>query len=205
MEDKIKELTDKIYNEGVVKASEEAEKIISEATMKADEIISDAQKQAESIIMNAKSEAFEVADNIKEEIRHAGHQAINIVKQKIGDLITLSITEKPLSELVNDKQFILNTVQIMMEQWSTVGDGENVKLVLPESLEKEASDAIIRQIHNQFGKNMKVEFSHKMDSGFRIAPEGSNYVISFTEKEFTNFFSQFLRPKTISTLFGDAG
>ncbi len=205
MEDKIKELTDKIYNEGVVKAREEAEKIISEATMKADDIISDAQKQAESIIMNAKSEAFEVADNIKEEIRHAGHQAINIVKQKIGDLITLSITEKPLSELVNDKQFILNTVQMMMEQWSTVGDGENVKLVLPESLEKEASDAIIRQIHNQFGKNMKVEFSHKMDSGFRIAPERSNYVISFTEKEFTNFFSQFLRPKTISTLFGDAG
>lgn len=205
MEDKIKELTDKIYNEGVVKASEEAEKIISEATMKADDIISDAQKQAESIIMNAKSEAFEVADNIKEEIRHAGHQAINIVKQKIGDLITLSITEKPLSELVNDKQFILNTVQMMMEQWSTVGDGENVKLVLPETLKKEASDAIIRQIHNQFGKNMKVEFSHKMDSGFRIAPEGSNYVISFTEKEFTNFFSQFLRPKTISTLFGDAG
>ncbi len=205
MEDKIKELTDKIYNEGVVKAREEAEKIISEATMKADDIISDAQKQAESIIMNAKSEAFEVADNIKEEIRHAGHQAINIVKQKIGDLITLSITEKPLSELVNDKQFILNTVQMMMEQWSIVGDGENVKLVLPETLEKEASDAIIRQIHNQFGKNMKVEFSHKMDSGFRIAPERSNYVISFTEKEFTNFFSQFLRPKTISTLFGDAG
>ena len=117
MEDKIKNLTDKIYNEGVVKARDEAEKIMHEARHKADGLLADAQKQAEMIISKATSDAEEVSSNIREEIRHASNQAINIIKQKVGELITLSITDRPLKELVNDQQFILDTVKLMMDQW----------------------------------------------------------------------------------------
>ena len=205
MEDKIKNLTDKIYNEGVVKARDEAEKIMHEARHKADGLLADAQKQAEMIISKATSDAEEVSSNIREEIRHASNQAINIIKQKVGELITLSITDRPLKELVNDQQFILDTVKLMMDQWGASGNRESITLVLPESLDKDAADVITKKIHEQFGNKINIALSHKMNSGFRISPEGSNYLISFTEKDFSSFFSQLLRPKTISILFGDAG
>ena len=44
MENKIQELTDKIYREGVEKGNEEARKIIAEAQEKANKIIEDAHK-----------------------------------------------------------------------------------------------------------------------------------------------------------------
>ncbi|MBK7634381.1 MAG: hypothetical protein IPJ13_08890 [Saprospiraceae bacterium] len=191
MEDKIKNLTDKIYNEGVVKARDEAEKIMHEARHKADGLLADAQKQAEMIISKATSDAEEVSSNIREEIRHASNQAINIIKQKVGELITLSITDRPLKELVNDQQFILDTVKLMMDQWGASGNRESITLVLPESLDKDAADVITKKIHEQFGNKINIALSHKMNSGFRISPEGSNYLISFTEKDFSSFFHSF--------------
>lgn len=203
MEDKLKELTDKIYNEGVSKAKEETEKIIDSARLKAAEILSEANKQAASIVNDAKTEASDLSDNIKEEIKLASTQAINIVKQKIGDLITLSITEKPLKELVNDKQFIIKTVQQVMDQWVTDSNNKGMKLMLSDTMEQETTEVIVNKINELFGSKIKIEFSERLESGFRISPEGANYVISFTENDFSNFFSQFLRPKTARLLFGN--
>lgn len=45
MTDKILEITEKIYNEGVIKAKEDAEQIIAEAKSKAHEIIEAAKKK----------------------------------------------------------------------------------------------------------------------------------------------------------------
>ena len=45
MNTKIQELTDLIYNEGVVKGQQEADKVISEAQAKADKILLDARQR----------------------------------------------------------------------------------------------------------------------------------------------------------------
>lgn len=56
MENKIQELTDKIYHEGVEKGNEEALRIVSEAQAKAEKLIEDARKQAEEIVASAKNQ-----------------------------------------------------------------------------------------------------------------------------------------------------
>ena len=50
MENKIQELTDKIYREGVEKGNEEAQRLIANAQEEAKKIIEDARKEAESIV-----------------------------------------------------------------------------------------------------------------------------------------------------------
>ena len=60
MENKIQELTDKIYREGVEKGNEEAQRLIDEAQKKAQKLIADAQKEAEGIIANARKSADEL-------------------------------------------------------------------------------------------------------------------------------------------------
>ncbi len=49
MQTKLQELTEKIYQEGVNKANEEAEKIINSAKKEADGIVSGAKKEAEDM------------------------------------------------------------------------------------------------------------------------------------------------------------
>ena len=57
MENKIQELTDKIYKEGVEKGNEEAQRLIANAQEEARKIITDAQKQADSIMMSSHKSA----------------------------------------------------------------------------------------------------------------------------------------------------
>lgn len=49
MENKIQELTDKIYREGVEKGNEEAQKLILKAQEEAKKIVENAQKEADSM------------------------------------------------------------------------------------------------------------------------------------------------------------
>ena len=50
MENKIQELTEKIYNEGVERGNAEAERIIAEAQAKAEVILKEAQSGADDIL-----------------------------------------------------------------------------------------------------------------------------------------------------------
>ena len=59
MTDKILEITEKIYNEGVIKAKEDAEQIIAEAKSKAHEIIEAAKKKKKSEIIKKKKKKTE--------------------------------------------------------------------------------------------------------------------------------------------------
>ena len=54
MENKIQELTDKIYREGVEKGNAEAQRLVGAAQDEAKKIIADAQAQAEVILAEAK-------------------------------------------------------------------------------------------------------------------------------------------------------
>lgn len=53
MENKIQELTDKIYREGVEKGNEEAQRLIGEAQKEAQKLLEEARKQADSIVADA--------------------------------------------------------------------------------------------------------------------------------------------------------
>ncbi len=56
MENKIQELTDKIYREGVEKGNEEAQRLIGEAQKEAQKLLEEARKQADSIVADAQKE-----------------------------------------------------------------------------------------------------------------------------------------------------
>ena len=53
MENKIQELTDKIYREGVEKGNEEAQRLIGNAQEEAAKIVEEARKEAEAIVAAA--------------------------------------------------------------------------------------------------------------------------------------------------------
>ena len=88
MQNKLQELTEKIYQEGVEKGNAEAKEIIEKAKADAAEIISNAKKEAETIIEKAEKKAAETKSNTESEIKLLGKQSINALKQQIVNLIT---------------------------------------------------------------------------------------------------------------------
>jgi V/A-type H+-transporting ATPase subunit E len=78
-----------------------------------------------------------------------------------------------------------------------------VELILPEK-EKENIAKYFNDISkSELAKGTEITFDGNVKSGFRISPKGENYIISFTDEDFANYFKGFMRPKTIQLLFDE--
>lgn len=198
METKLQELTQKIYSEGIEKAKNDADSLIREAQLSADEIILKANKEAASILANAEKQVIELKKNSESEIKLASRQALSKIKQQITDLVLLKAVEKPVKEVVNDKDFIGSVIQKIVTNFNN-----DINLILPES-DKQSMDTYFKgKTTDELMKGVEVLFDSNMKAGFKISPKNENYLISFTDEDFSTFFKSFMRPRTIKLLYGE--
>ena len=76
MENKLQELTRKLYDEGLEKGRAEADKLVADARREAEKIVSDARSEAAEIVSRARAEAEDAGKNILTEVALAGRQAV---------------------------------------------------------------------------------------------------------------------------------
>lgn len=201
MQNKLQELTEKIYQEGLEKGNKEAKTIIDNAKQEATSIVNAAKKEAEQIIADANKKAEESKKNTKSEIKLSSKQAINALKQQVTDLISNKIVEKSTSKKF-DADFTKSTIVNMLKNWSKE-QVSDLSILLPEKEEKELTEFFNKSAKDLLNKGLEIKFKAAVKSGFQIAPKDGSYKISFTEEDFNNFFKQYLRPKLVEILFED--
>ena len=106
MENKIQELTDKIYREGVEKGNEEAQRLIANAQEEAKKIIEDAHKEADSIVAASRKSAEELAENTKSELKLFSGQAVNALKSEIATMVTDKLITASVKDFAQDKDYL---------------------------------------------------------------------------------------------------
>jgi len=203
MEKKLQELTEKIYSEGIGKAKEEAEKMIAEAQKASDDIIGKAKREADKITADAKKKADEIIRNGQSEMKLASNQAISAVKQKITDIITAKVVKDSVSPAAADIDFMKKLIEISVKNFfADTSKGMDLALTLPENESSELEKHLKANASKLLNGELKIEFSGELEDGFRIGPADGSYKLSFTDKDFENFFKQYMKPKTIEFLFG---
>ena len=85
MDNKLQELTDKLYREGLSKGKEEGEALLAKAEEKASGIIDTAQKKAKEIILNAEKEAAAYRTKVEGDVKMASIQSIQATRKSIED------------------------------------------------------------------------------------------------------------------------
>ena len=205
MQNKLQELTEKLYKEGLSKGQTEAEEILAKATAEAKKIVEDAKQQAETIIENASKSSAETIKNTNAEIAMTSRQVIAKVKQSVEELVTAKIITTITDSAFDDVQFIQSLIKTSVENFR-IGNqnATDLTVLLPESKQKEFDQfihsAVIRQLNS--GK-LEFVFSKRIQSGFQIAAKDKGYYISFTEQDFLNLFGEYMRPKLQQMLFGE--
>ncbi|NPA36064.1 MAG: V-type ATP synthase subunit E [Chlorobi bacterium] len=200
MHTKLQELTDKIYNEGVQKANEEAGQILEKAKKEAEEIVAKARADAEKTIKDAEKKAEEIKHNMEAEMKLASTQALTALKQKVSGLITLQVVEPSMKEVFSDKDYLQKIIETVVKGWTKTGDFD-LSVVLPEKDKKEFDKFFKNSLAVELNKGVEVSYDSEVEGGFRIGPKDGSYIISFTEEDFNNFFKAYLRPKTVELLF----
>ncbi|MDZ7740668.1 MAG: V-type ATP synthase subunit E [Bacteroidota bacterium] len=204
MENKLQELTEKLYAEGIDKANQEADEIRKKAEEQAEEIKKQAQKEAESIVQDAKKQAQEIKKNLESELKLSASQAVTALKQKIINLITAKVIDKPVEETFSDSDFIKKSVEKAIENWKPgEGGAADLTILLPGKTEEKFKSYFLSKENEILQKGFEVRFDDKLSSGFMIKPVEGGFKISFTDQDFKNFFKTYLRPRSSEYLYGE--
>ena len=202
MSNKLQELTDKIYQEGVAKGNEEAEKLISSAKNEAEEIVKNAKKEAEKIIAEADKKANEKLATTDSEIKLSAKQALNSLKQDIINMINGKIVDDSVKASLGDAAFVNKIIETTVNNWSQNKEGNiDLKVLVSEGQEKEVNTFFSSKAKDLLTKGLEIKSSKTIKSGFQVGPKDGSFKVSFTDDDFANFFKEYLRPKLVELLF----
>ena len=202
MQNKLQELTDKLYNEGLSKGKQEAEQMKANAKNEAAQIIAQAKEQAQEILAKAQSEAAELKSKTENDVKMASLQAFTAVKQQIENVIVAK-TLAPAKAAASETEFLKEIIKSIVTAFNPENsDSVALDIILPADKQTELEKFAKEQLSKICTAGVDVQFSKGIQGGFKIAPKGEGYMLSFTDKDFENIIAEYLRPKTKELLFG---
>lgn len=194
--EKIQELTEKIYREGVEKGQAEADRIIGEAKQTAEQIIAEAREQAKAIETQAQKKAGELDANTKSELKLYTSQALNALKSEIANVLTDKVSKDAAANLAADKNFLGQFAVTLAGKWA-----ENEAVVLSSSEAESLKSYFAAQAKELLDKGVTINKVNGKDTLLTISPADGSYKVNFGKEEFEAYFKNFLRPQLIDMLF----
>ena len=202
MTNKLQELTDRLYNEGLSKGKQEGERLLEDARTQAAQIVSDARNEAAAIISEAEKNAAAIKSKADSDVRIACGQCLQALRNDIQNLLTGEISSTGVSESLSNENFLKEIIEAVARNFSCQ-ESRDISLVLPESLRERLLPWVQGELSKALGKGVKANFSKKIAGGFTIGPSDGSWFIDLTEESFKSLIAEYLRPVTKKLLFGE--
>ena len=201
MQNKLQELTEKLYAEGLSKGKQEGEEILAKAKVQAEEIVAKAHAEAAAIVAAAKKDAEDLKTKVESDVKMAANQSVAATKKDIETLVVAKMTEAEVKNALTSADFVKEVILAVAKGFNTE-EPVDLEVVLPEALKKDLEGFVAKELANALKGNVEASFSKKVAGGFTIGPKDGGYFISFTEDTFNALISEYLRPATKKILFG---
>lgn len=202
MQNKLQELTDKLYNEGLSKGREEGEALLAKAKSQAADIVAEAEKKAAEIMSRAEKEAEAYKVKVAGDLKMAASQSVQATRKDIEDLVVFKMTGSATEKALSDEAFVKEVIKAVAEKFNAE-TSMDLNLVLPESLKSSLEPFVKNELSTILKGQVNASFSKKIAGGFTIGPKDGSYFISLTDETFKELISEYLRPATRKLLFGE--
>lgn len=202
MQNKLQELTDKLYNEGLSKGREEGEALLAKAKSQAADIVAEAEKKAAEIMTKAENEAEAYKVKVAGDLKMAASQSVQATRKDIEDLVVFKMTSSATEKALSDEAFVKEVIKAVAEKFNAE-TAMDLNLVLPETLKSSLEPFVKNELSTILKGQVNASFSKKIAGGFTIGPKDGSYFISLTDETFKELISEYLRPATRKLLFGE--
>ena len=196
MDSQIQALTEKVYQEGVLKGEQEAAKILADANAQAEQVERDARARAEQIIADAQRSASELKSNTERELKLNASKLIEATKASIVDVLAGRIAGDSVQALTANPELLQ---RVVLE----IAKGFDLK----HGVEITSSQA--EELKAYFAQNAKALLEEgltiKQVAGkatqHTIRPQNGSFKVEIGEQEFVELFKSILRPQLAQELF----
>ena len=203
MQNKLQELTDRLYEEGLSKGRQEADELLAKARKEAQDIVAQAREEAEAVRADAEKRAANIRSMVQGDIKMASTQAIAALRQQVENMVLTKAVAAPVARSLSDPDFVKGLITKVVAAFNAANpDGVSLDLILPAQDRKELEEAFRSEIVKDLGAGIEVKNVKGLANGFKIGPKDGGYQLSFTADDFTGLVSEYLRPATKKILFG---
>lgn len=196
MDSKIQELTDKIYNEGVERGTQEAERIVREAQARAKQIEQDAQAKASEMIQQAERNVERVRSSAESELKLYASQLVEGLRASIIDQISGAVAEANVKAAVADPEFIRGVILELVKGFDI---SKGVEIATTDSEQLKAYFTANAKALLESGVSIR-QVAGKATS-FSIAPRDGSFKVEIGEAELLELFKSIVRPQLAKQLF----
>jgi len=201
MQNKLQELTEKLYNEGLSKGKAEGEQLLAKAREEAEAIVAKAKEEAAAIIAKAEKDSDDLKQKVDSDLKMASAQCLQATKKDIENLLVDNISKDKTEAVLKDSAFIKEIISSVAKKFDAQQAAE-LELVLPESLKKDLEPWVKGELAKSLSKGVNASFSKKIAGGFSIGPKDGGWFVSLTDESFDKLIAEYLRPVTRKLLFG---
>lgn len=203
MENKLQELTNRLYDEGLSKGRHEAETLIADARAEAKRIVAEAWTESERLKHKAAREAADLHKNTITELNLAGKQLIAKLKYQIREMVVAKAVGGSVKNAAIDPAFIKEVLIAVCQNWQGASsDRVSLEAMLPEAMKGKLDKAFEKSVKSSLDSGLEIVYSDAVKSGFRIGPKDGAYYINFTDDGFDALLGEYLRPKVSGVLYG---
>ena len=199
--DKLQELTQKLYDEGLAKGKQEGEAVLQKAVEEAGSIVKKAQEEAEAILAKARKDAEDFKVNVEGDMKMAAQQAVQATRSDIENLVVSKVVDGTVDKALANEDYIKGIITAVAQKFSAE-EPVDLSLVLPENLKAALEPFVKNELGKLLGKGVEASFSKKLAGGFKIGPKDGGYFVSLTDDTFKDLIGSYLRPATKKLLFG---
>lgn len=196
MDSQIQALTEKVYQEGVLKGEQEAAKILADANAQAEQVERDARARAEQIIAEAQRSASELKSNTERELKLNTSKLIEATKASIVDVLAGRIAGDSVQALTANPELLQRVVLEIAKGFDlkhgveiTSNQAEELKAYFAQNAKALLEEGLtIKQVA---GKATQ----------YTIRPQNGSFKVEIGEQEFVELFKSILRPQLAQELF----
>ena len=199
--DKLQELTQKLYEEGLAKGKQDGEALLEKAQSEAEGIVKQAQEEAEAILAKARKDAEDFKVKVEGDVKMAAQQAVQATRSDIENLVVAKVVDGTVDKALANEDYIKGIITAVAQKFSA-DEPADLSLVLPESLKAALEPFVKNELGKLLGKGVDATFSKKVAGGFKIGPKDGGYFVSLTDDTFKDLIGSYLRPATKKLLFG---
>ena len=199
--DKLQELTQKLYDEGLAKGKQDGEALLQKAQAEAEGIVKQAKEEAEALLAKARKDAEDFKVKVEGDVKMAAAQAVQATRTDIENLVIAKVADCTVEKALANEDYLKGIITAVAQKFSA-DEPADLALVLPESLKAGLEPFVKNELGKLLGKGVEAAFSKKVAGGFKIGPKDGGYFVSLTDDTFKDLIGSYLRPATKKLLFG---
>lgn len=196
MDSQIQALTEKVYQDGVLKGEQEAAKILADANAQAEQVERDARARAEQIIAEAQRSASELKSNTERELKLNASKLIEATKASIVDVLAGRIAGDSVQALTANPELLQ---RVVLE----IAKGFDLKhgVEITSSQAEELKAYFAQNAKSLLEEGLTIKQVAGKATQYTIRPQNGSFKVEIGEQEFVELFKSILRPQLAQELF----